>query len=548
MEKILFIVPPNIKYEAFVAPSANVKVAQNKNGGTFGVVITDMPLGVLSLSAYVKKLANTQTKLVDFNVVLNKLISFEYNSFSDFFRDYLAKQEIIEYRPSLICISALFAPSYQSLLDIARHCRDLFPGACLVAGGGLPTNMYKEIFKDSVCFDALCFGEGERPLLDLAESADKRQCLEANPSWITPKKIKHKRQFKHDFIENLDEIPFFDYDILDLPAYKLNPTIAAYTFVKKDKISFPVMTSRGCPHRCCFCSAHTVHGRRVRYYSPNRVQEDLARLKEQCGAEIIIFQDDHFMANKGRALEIIDILKRLKMTAFFPNSLALYALDREVLEALKSTGVNQLVLSVESGSDRVLREIMHKPLNLSIVKRVANDCRDLGIYTDVNILIGLPGETKQDIEEAGNFLKTINANWFRINVATPLVGSEMLAECLKKKYIKGDYLACDFKKAIIETEDFTVEYIQTKAYDLNLELNFVANSDMRLKNYKTALRGLENAIKSKNDHAFALYYAARCYDKLGKADKAKKYINNAKMIVAKNVFWRDQARKFSIPL
>ena len=92
-------------------------------------------------------------------------------------------------------------------------------------------------------------------------------------------------------------------------------------------------------------------------------------------------------------------MKNLQLTAFFPASLTLYALDRKMLEALKSIGLNELVLSVESGSDKVLREVMHKPLNLSIVKRVIKDCQELGIDTDVAILIGLPGETKKDIED-----------------------------------------------------------------------------------------------------------------------------------------------------
>ena len=69
--------------------------------------------------------------------------------------------------------------------------------------------------------------------------------------------------------------------------------------------------------------------------------------------------------------------------------------------------MNNLVLSVESGSNRVLKEIMHKPLDLSIVKRVIADCRELGIASDISILIGLPGETKQDIEDARTFLKTL---------------------------------------------------------------------------------------------------------------------------------------------
>jgi len=418
MDNILFIVPPHIKYDDFVKPAFNVRMVSKKSG-EFGAVITDIPLGVLCLSAYVKKHTAAETKLVDFNIVLNKLESFEFRSFGEFFRDFLSVPKWVGYAPSIIGISALFTPSYQSMLDIAQCCRDIFPNAVIVAGGGVPTNMYNEIFRDSASFDALCYGEGEKPLLGLIKADDKLQYLNENPSWITRRKIESRQSFQLDFIESLDEIPFYDFDILEIDEYRLNPTMSAYLFVDDKKQNLHVMTSRGCPYHCCFCSSHTVHGRKMRYQSITRVREDFKRIRDQYGAKTIIFQDDHFMANKQRVFQILGILNEFHMIPFFPSSLALYALDREILEALKNAGVNQLVLAVESGSNKVLKEIMHKPLSLSIIKRVVNDCREVGIYTDVNILIGLPGETKQDIEDSRKFLKTINANWFRINVATP---------------------------------------------------------------------------------------------------------------------------------
>jgi len=238
----------------------------------------------------------------------------------------------------------------------------------------------------------------------------------------------------------------------------------------------------------------------------------------------------------------------MQFRVVFQNSLALYALDRKMLEALKSAGVDQLLLSVESGSNRVLKEIMHKPLNLSIVERVVRDCRELEIYTNVNILIGLPGETQKDIEDTRTFLKTIDANWFLIFCANPLLGSEMLEICLKNNYLKGDYLASDYKKAVVETEDFTADFIQEKAYLLNLELNFLSNSDFRLGNYKMALKGFENAIRAKNDHAVAYYCAAQALEKLGCINKASHYMTTAKTIVKKSQLWRRFVDTFNIPI
>ncbi|MBU0502439.1 MAG: B12-binding domain-containing radical SAM protein, partial [Candidatus Margulisbacteria bacterium] len=404
MEKVLFIVPPHITFADFVKPAFNTRIV-TKDGGTFGNVLTDMPLGVLSLSAYFKKHSEAEVRLIDFNVVLNKLEHFDSSSFFDFFKASLAELSSKGFVPTIVAISALFSPSYQNMIILAKCCRQLFPQAMIIVGGGVPTNMPAKIFADSAEIEAICFGEGEKPLLGLVAAKDKLAYLRENSSWITREKIDQNKTFKHDFIEDLDEIPFYDYALLNIADYSLNPAITAYASLEEKNQNFHVMTSRGCPYRCCFCSSHTVHGRAMRYYSLARIREDFTRLRDEYGAKILIFQDDHFVADRARALAIIALIKELGFKAVFQNGLALHALNREMLEALKSAGVDQLMLSVESGSERVLKEIMHKPLSLSIIKQVAADCRDLGIYTNVNILIGLPGETREDIEEAREFLE-----------------------------------------------------------------------------------------------------------------------------------------------
>lgn len=546
IERILFIIPPYIGYDNFVRPSFNERVVVKK-GGSFGSVVTDMPIGVLSMSAYLKAHANVEIRLIDFNLILNRMEYFNHRSFEDLFREVLSEKEWLDYNPSIIGISVLFTPSYYSMMGIGSVAREIFPSSLVIAGGGVPTNMYKEIFSESSCFDALCFGEGENPLLELVNASHKMQFLREHPSWITRDKIEDTQLFERDFIENLDEIPFYDYDLLSIRDYELSPTISSYASFTDARI-FNFATSRGCVHRCCFCSSHTVHGRRMRYHSVQRVRRDLLRLRDEFGAKIIAFQDDHFMGDKQRALEIISIMKELKLNVLFQSGLALHALDRTMLEAIKDAGLDHLLLSIESGSNRVLREIMHKPLNLSIVNRVVADCRDLGIDTDANILIGLPGETRQDIEETRAYFKTLDATWFRIYIATPLVGSEMLDVCVRKGYLKGSHIGSDFKHAVVETEEFTPEWLRDKVYALNLELNFVYNSDFRLGNYVKALQGFENTIRVKEDHAIAHYYAALCYEKLGDKMSAERHMEIARSIVGNDPFWRNYADMFSIPI
>ena len=105
---------------------------------------------------------------------------------------------------------------------------------------------------------------------------------------------------------------------------------------------------------------------------------------------------------------------------------------------------------------------------------------------------------------------------------------------------------CDFKKPVICTKEFTPEYIKEKAYLMNLELNFVFNGDMKLGNYKTALKGFENTIKVKDDHAFAYYFAAKCHKKAGDNDKYLQYKEKYNQIIGQSEFWKNYAVLFKL--
>lgn len=546
MTNILFIIPPHIAFEDFLNPLSNAKQIRKKDGKMYGSLVTDMPLGALSLSAYVKENSSipVSTELLDFNIELNELDTFGYSSPNEYYKEYLSTQ--LDEAPEIIGLSALFSSSYFNILGIANCCREVFPEALILAGGGVPTSMYKQIMSACKALDALCYGEGEKPFLGLIEAQDRKEYINKHTSWITKEKVNKGLSFEHNFIENLDDIPFYDYELCKMEKYGANPAIMAYGSLKNKVDNFHIMTSLGCPFKCTFCASHKVHGRAMRYYSMDRVKKDLKTLKEQYGAQIFVFQDDHFMADTERAKEIARYVTELGVRAVFQNGLTLYALDREMLEVLQAAGADQLVLPVESGSARVLKELMKKPLRLSIAERVADDCRDLGIYTNVNILIGMPGETKQDIEDTREFLKKLNANWFMISIATPLVGAEMHDTCTDKKYIKIEDIGCDFRKAVVSTEDFTPEYIQQITYDINLDVNFIHNTDFKLGKYKLALKGFENAIRALDNHGIAYHYASLCHERLGNDQTADEYRQKAIDAYENDPIWRKHFDRFEI--
>lgn len=540
MTKILLIVPPYKTHEAYTKVSFNESHFKRKNAAGEDVYVsdmdTDMPLGVLSISAYLKKeCKDVKIDLIDFNVEINKLQILDFDKYEVLFERILSQykkngNEKLDY----VGVSALFVTQYESLLSLGKIVKKTWHEAFLVAGGGVPTTMYKDIYSKTNDFDALCLGEGEIPWKSLIKAEEKEHYLENAPAWATKEKVDNDFKFSLEYIEDLDEIPFLDYELCNLEDYAMAP--AARRFGEHDTEKrlpvFMFMGSRGCPNHCCFCASHAVHGRKMRYYSLERIKEDLTKLKEKYKTENLVIQDDHFMSDKKRAYSILKIFHDLGLKPIFQNALAMYALDYDFLKALKEYGIDLLVLPIESGSQKVLKDIMHKPLNLQIIERVVNDCRRLGIYTNANILIGLPGETKQDIEDAILFLKTVPVNWYNIHIATPLPGSEMYEICKKNGYLKDeDDCKCDFKNAHVTTEDFTAEYILQKSYEMNLELNFVYNSDYRLGNYKVALEKFLKVIKVTKNHYWAHFMVACCYEKLGDISMSNHYMKVADEIL-----------------
>jgi radical SAM superfamily enzyme YgiQ (UPF0313 family) len=543
--KFLLIIPPNITYDAFRYPSSRSKVWRHENGLELGVIVTDVPLGALTISSWLKKKYNAEVKILDFNILIHKTWNHTNSKdFSEWFKDEINK---LDFQPDYIGFSSLFLTGYLNLLNLGKICREKFPKSLIMCGGNIATTMYKDVFRDDEnVFDALCYGEGEKPLAELIESKDKQAYLKNSSSWVTREKVSKDTLFKHNFIEDLDEIPKLDYDAIELKDYHQSPTINAYTQIKDTKNYITYMTSRGCPFLCTFCSAHTVHGRKMRYFSLDRVKKELKDLTQKYNAKTLVIEDDHFMNNKERALSILSICRELNLVTAFPNALALYALDREVLESLRDTGVTQLTLAVESGSERVLKNLIKKPLKLGITKRVLNDCYDLNIYTDCNLIIGMPGETKKDIKDSREFLKDVAANWFRINVATPLSGSDMFNEAVKKNQIVGNWKEAGYKSSVIETEHFSAKEINQVAYELNLELNFVNNTDMQRSNYVRAAESFSNVLKLKKDHPFAMYYLGICEIKLGNEKKGYGLISKSREIFAKDPEWTKYEKKFNI--
>jgi radical SAM superfamily enzyme YgiQ (UPF0313 family) len=506
--------------------------------------MVEVPIGLLSISAYLKKFEDVKVDIVDFEPIIMRLPEFNYSSFKELYKNVLTLGPK-DY--DIVGVSCLYSPVMNNAIDLGNVIRELLPQATIVGGGNFVLR-YKEIFSETTAFDGLCFGEGEKPLLRLIQAENPLKELANDPCWITAEKAQERIEasdksfiidedfagYINDYIEDIDEIPQYDYDILGLSLYYgLSQSNVIDYDEQKTTNHLLYMASRGCPQKCSFCSGEIFHGQGYRMHSVERIKQDILHLRDYHNMEKIVFADDTLTIRKKQTKEILRFLNKEKLPYAMCAGFPLQGIDSEILDLVQEGNISYLILSIESGCPKTLKH-MHKPITPQLGKDLVHQCRERGIKSEVLFLMGLPTETKEDMIESREYMKTLDPTWVKICAFYPSYGSEDYQIGIQKGHITAS--SWDWRKPVLETEAFTSQWLSDFIYETNLEINYVLNSDMRLGDYKSALSRFENVLSICYDHAFAYYFAAKCCKALGLEEKYEKY--KVAFYKYKNDFWK----------
>lgn len=237
-----------------------------------------------------------------------------------------------------------------------------------------------------------------------------------------------------------------------------------------------MITSRGCPYQCVFCSIHIHMGRKWRPRSPENVVDEIEELVNKYDIELISFEDDNMTLNRDRMVRICELIKErgLDFEWDTPNGVRADTLDEDLLKRMKETGCKQIYVSPESGNQHVVNDIIKKRLDLKKVEETVKLCKKIGIRVDCFFVIGLIGETKENIRETINFarkLKKLGAASVIFSIATPYYGTELYEKAKELGYLKveGDEYMHTFEPKI-ETPEFTLDEIK-RFYLEGLKIN-----------------------------------------------------------------------------
>lgn len=227
--------------------------------------------------------------------------------------------------------------------------------------------------------------------------------------------------------------------------------------------------------------------------------------------------------------------------------MAVYGIDEEIGNLLKSAGAAVVALAIESGSDYVLRDIIDKPLRTEIIYEKVKILRDNDILVHAFIVIGLPGELDQHRQETIDLLKNVGVDWVHIAIAIPIVGSRLYDICIENGYLINDFKNHIITKASIKAPGVDPVQIEETAYKMNLLINFVNNYNMAHRNFDKAAGYFKRIVDKYPAHAFAHYYLARAYEEMGKEESLiDKHRSLYRECLLKDKNWKMYADDFQL--
>jgi len=321
-----------------------------------------------------------------------------------------ALQKIRHSNPKIIGMYSMFSMKHKALQMAKLLRKDC---ELLVAGGPLPTSNPEGFLND---FDIVAIGEGEETLLELADKIERGTDYSCVKGIAYHEKGQIKRAPPRSFIQNLDDIPFPAREFFDNDAYKEHYSRNfGYTITS-------VMTSRGCPFNCDFCS-RPVFGNQFRTRSAANIVEEMTEICK-LGYDRIWFADDCFTLNRRRLLDVCHEIIKQDVKIDWECLSRVDTVDAEVAENMRRAGCARVFFGIESGNNQILR-LMKKQITIEQARQAVYTVKKARLQVGAFFIVGYPGETEETILDTTRFASSLPLDYLSFTMPYPIPGTDL---------------------------------------------------------------------------------------------------------------------------
>lgn len=404
------------------------------------------PLGLADLAGYIRK-KGYNVKILDCTVESPSVQTF---------RQYFKKFFVDKYHSVMYIGFTAMTIHIKKAYKLAKICKEFYPDSITIFGGVHSTFVTDEVIKKSFV-DIVVIGEGELTLEEIINGKPMNEI-----KGIAYKKYSNNRyeviyNKPRDRIKNLDTMPMPAYDLLPISRYV--PAKGSY----KRLPAMSMVTSRGCPGKCTFCSK--TLGNRLVFKSAEKIFDEIRYLMETFGIKQILFYDDTFTLNKKNVVELCKKIIKNNIDITWTCFARVDFISLEMLKYMKRAGCHQIMYGVETIDKQVLRNV-NKNINLGQVINATKWTQEVGIECRLAFMVGNPGDTYESIMRNSAFVNKLNPDYLIVNVTTPYPGTVMFEWAKERNLILTyNWDHYDFSKPIMKLETLDEKEIK-KLYNL----------------------------------------------------------------------------------
>lgn len=364
------------------------------------------PLGILYISSYLEAYG-----------IDNDVFDTTFSS-KDIFRKYL-----LEEKPSILALYVNLMTKL-NVLEMIHFATTHLPDTTIVLGGPEVRYSAENFLREGA--HVIVIGEGESTMLEIAQTLRQQADTFTIESLEQIQGVAFLKNGIFTQTPECDKIK--DLDQLTIPnRKKINMSLYLDAWKRHHgKNTISISTMRGCPYTCKWCS-RAVYGLSYRRRSPEKVVDEIESLYKNYNPDSLWFVDDVFTISHKWLTNFRDELKRRNLYIPYECITRADRMSKEVIVMLKETGCFRVWIGAESGSQKVI-DLMDRRVDVNQVREMIRLTQQHGIEAGTFIMLGYPGETKEDIEETIVHLKESNPDHFTITVAYPIKGTELYQE------------------------------------------------------------------------------------------------------------------------